>query len=103
MKNADHNRRLNNIEIVQASRILDDVLIKEEAGYRYKPGWTDGKVAKAMKATRANIQYLRGKVYGPLIEKPKRAKAAPNKEVLAKLADLESRIAYLERELGIES
>lgn len=91
---------LNFKEKLELAEFLKSVVETNDEGISfYKPGWTDAAVAKRNRCTPGNVQGVRVQLYPKFMDKVPAANAS---EIFAqRLADLEARVEYLERELGI--
>lgn len=67
----------------------------------YIDNWTDLKVAEHFDVSRWGVQYIRQDQFGKLKPYEGSRTEAPHSGVGSRLDDLEKRLAFLEKELGV--
>ena len=106
--------RLTQLQTVNISKFLDTVVSVDADGTRYRGTWSDTRVAEKFSVSVNNVRYLRGNLFGKLhfTQKPKPKQLTLPLEgkhtilntvhdLRSQVSTLESRLAYLERELGV--
>jgi hypothetical protein len=67
----------------------------------YLDNWTDVKVAAHFDVSRYGVQYIRQEMFGKLRPHEGQRPEPPSTGVVSRLDDLEARLAFLEKELGV--
>lgn len=106
--------RLTQLQAVNISKFLDTVVSVDAGIARYRGTWTDARVAEKFSVSISNVRYLRGNLFGKLYDtskskQPKQPEKSEGKHTIlntvhdlkSQVSTLESRLAYLERELGV--
>jgi hypothetical protein len=76
--------------------------LKVEGEYAdYIDNWNDVKVAAHFGVSRFGVQYIRQEMFGKLKPSEGQRPDAPTTGVVSRLDDLEARLAFLEKELGV--